>query len=158
LEKFESNSGVFIFRMEPREYTLFKGILSEYPLQQIGEQRISADSPPDEVAEEQKLLEDSLEEYRDKMRDELDKFLSEEDRLAKDEHGWTLTLDVAGIDWLLQILNDIRVGSWVELGRPEPESPVEVVTPEQLRRATALQFCGMWQSILLNALETGEAI
>ena len=152
-EGFDAESGTFTFRFQGREYSFFKDLLADYPLQSGARQRISADAPQDAIAGEQQLLEESLDEHRANSRKELQDFLAKDKRLTRDDHGWKLVLDAPGIDWLLQILNDIRVGSWEALGRPEPGSPAQVKNDEQLRRAAALQLSGMWQSILLYALE-----
>lgn len=156
LEAYDAQSGSFTFRLPRREYGYFKELLSEYPRQSGAPHRISADAPGQEIAEHQKLLEESLNEHRQKTRMELEQFLAKDERLIRSKPGWKLTLDEAGIDWLLQILNDIRVGSWVELGRPDPDRPAHVRTPEQVRRAAAMQLCGMWQSVFLYALENRQ--
>jgi len=152
-EKFDEASGAFTFRFQGREYSFFKDLLSDYPLQKGARQPIGGAENAEEMAEEQALLEESLDEHRANSRKQLQDFLAKDERLARDKCGWKLVLDAPGIDWLLQILNDIRVGSWETLGKPEQGSPAVVKTDEQLRSAAALQLAGMWQSILLHALE-----
>lgn len=156
LEAYDAKKGVFRFRMPHDEYAYFADLLSEYPRQTGAPHRISADASGREIAEQQKLLEESLEEHRKATRAELEKFLNNDKRLVLQKAGWKLTLDEPGIDWLLQILNDIRIGSWVELGRPDAENPANVTTPEQMRRAAAMQLCGLWQGVFLHALEHRE--
>ena len=41
--------------------------------------------------------------------------------------GCRLSLSQADLEWLLQILNDIRVGSWVILGSPEEKLEVNLL-------------------------------
>ncbi len=155
-ESFQAESGQFIFRFETREVAFFRDLLLQYPMQHGAQRSISADAPADEIADEQHLLEESLNEYRQKQRQELETFLGKDGRLVQEKNGWKLILDGPGIDWLLQILNDIRVGSWVQLGRPDMDSPARIKSVDHLRHATSLELCGMLQSVFLNALQRGK--
>jgi hypothetical protein len=51
----------------------------------------------------------------------------------------------------MQVLNDIRVGSWLRLG--SPADPYELdLTRENTGDFVALEFCGFVQSVLLRSL------
>ena len=51
--------------------------------------------------------------------------------------GLQLTLSGPEIEWLLQVLNDVRVGSWIALGSPDPESGKKIVFNEKICRISA---------------------
>jgi len=65
-----------------------------------------------------------------------------------------LKLSAPQMEWLLQVLNDIRVGSWLVLGEPDEKKgkPIEV-NDENARYYAAMEFCGLFQMTLLDALQ-----
>ncbi len=150
--RFDQKTGQFLFRFEPHEFAVFRQLLSEYPALAGAPNRISAGAADDEIAAEQELLAECLDEHRAGVRAQLDEFLEKGDRLMKDSQGWKMGLDASDINWLLQILNDIRIGNWTELGRPDPAKGLHLDTMLKMRNASAMQVCGFWQTILLHAL------
>ena len=62
------------------------------------------------------------------------------------------------MEWLLQVINDVRVGCWVKLGRPELE-PVrrKKLTADEARTMSALELSGFFQMVLLGAYDGPEA-
>lgn len=68
-------------------------------------------------------------------------------------HGYVLTLNATEAECLLQIVNEIRVGSWIKVGSPglTPgwQPPVAVETVKYLH---AMEICGTLQMQLLAAL------
>ena len=67
-----------------------------------------------------------------------------------------LLLKGAELEWLLQVLNDVRVGSWLKLGQPD-ENQSPDVTPENFQFVLAMEVCGAFQSALLAALGETES-
>ena len=62
------------------------------------------------------------------------------------------------MDWMLQILNDVRVGCWVKLGRPELESvPKPNLTGQAARNMAALEMSGYFQMVMLEAYKAPES-
>jgi len=58
------------------------------------------------------------------------------------------------MEWMLQLLNDVRVGCWVKLGRPELEGvPKRHLTGQAARDMTALELSGYFQMVLLEAFK-----
>jgi hypothetical protein len=61
------------------------------------------------------------------------------------------------MEWLLQILNDVRVGCWVKIGRPELEPLRKTqLTADESRALSALELSGFFQMILLGAFDVPE--
>ena len=57
-------------------------------------------------------------------------------------------------EWLLQIINDVRVGSWVELGSPDDlDAAEQQVGEESARHLALMELAGMFQSVLLMGTE-----
>jgi hypothetical protein len=69
------------------------------------------------------------------------------------ERQTRLTLTNVEIDWLLQVLNDIRVGLWLKLGSPDQEVEFLGTKPEEVRDHSLMQLAGHFQSFLLYSLE-----
>jgi hypothetical protein len=65
------------------------------------------------------LLDDALAEARSENRKAVDELLSDSKRVKQEDGGWRFILSAADIEWLLVVLNDVRIGSWIELGSPE---------------------------------------
>src|SRR5205823_5179832 len=83
------------------------------------------------------LLEEALSEQRAENKKHLKAFLEEPKRFEKGEAGWRFSLTHAEADWLLQIFNDIRVGSWIEMGSPEER--LDVITEANMRDFWAME-------------------
>jgi hypothetical protein len=71
-------------------------------------------------------------------------------RFVENQAAWRLVLSPADVEWLLQILNDIRVGSWLMLGSPEEE--LEVLSEKNAPHLLAMHMSGHFQMELLEAL------
>jgi hypothetical protein len=57
------------------------------------------------------------------------------------------------MEWLLQVFNDIRVGSWVLLGSPEDNIEAALVDADSARIFWDMEMAGNFQMQLLAALE-----
>jgi len=51
---------------------------------------------------------------------------------------------------LLQVLNDVRIGSWIELG--SPERPLEALGAKTAPAVWAMEMAGAFQMSLLELL------
>jgi hypothetical protein len=146
-----SNQRGYVFHLAKREKHLLLETLQLYPLVPASHHRLAknADSPEDE--ERQRLLEEALAEHRRENRRQLQAMLNESQRFQETEAGFQLNLSAPQIEWLLQVLNDIRVGSWLALGEPEQgEEPQP--NKNNAHCFLALEFCGLFESALLAAL------
>ncbi len=99
----------------------------------------------------QRLLEEAMAEQRAEHKRSLRAFVNA--HLAPPasplNEGCRLTLSGVDMEFLLQVLNDIRVGSWILLG--SPEARVQLNSPD----AWAMELAGFFQSELLSALDQG---
>lgn len=153
--RFTAKTGVFSFRLAAHEQMILRALLAEYPALRGARSPIQP-GEDEKVAGQQQLLEECLDERRKQMRLELDEFLTSGERLKPDprvKETWLLRLDAHGIDWMLEILNDVRVGNWVALGKPDPQERIELTSMEQMRHASAMEVCGILQSLLLHAVD-----
>jgi hypothetical protein len=143
----------FTFSVEPAERSWFQHILQLYPVQQTPLAPISEDAGANE------LLEKSLEDARQKLRDEAAMFLksgSLEIDAAFTE-SWNLILTGEQVEELLQILNNVRVGIWIQLGKPEAMSEAAFLatqSEENIRKHMIMHVCAAWQGVLMEAVDS----
>ncbi len=139
-----------VLHLGKREKQLLFGLLRLYPCVPPAHQPISKTGSLPELEASQALLDEALAEQRAENKKQLQAFLSDPNCFAEDASGWRMTLSPAVLEWLLQIVNDIRVGSWINLGSPEEK--LEVLTPKTAPHVWAMQMAGYIQMELLEAL------
>lgn len=145
-----------VFHLGKREKQLLFETLQLYPLVPASHHRLArnGDSPEDE--ERQQLLDEALAEYRRENRRRIQRMLDEPQRFVETESGFQFTLSPSQIEWLLQVLNDVRVGSWLALGEPEPGEEPEP-DKNNAHCFLALEVCGLFESALLAALGVNQS-
>jgi hypothetical protein len=145
-----------VFQLGQREKQLLFAVLELYPLTPASHHRLSKQGKGPKAKENQQLLKEALAEQRKENRRLVQAMLNEPQRFRETKTGLELVLAPAQIEWLLQVLNDVRVGSWLTLGEPEPgkEPPV---TEQNAKFFFALEVCGLFESVLLAALGVSES-
>ena len=142
----------FVLHIGRRERRLLFEVLKLYPLVPAAHHRVSQTAKQND--EHQTLLEEALSERRQENKRQLVAMLHEEQRFKETDAGYRLTLSAPQMEWLLQVLNDIRVGSWLILGEPDEKKGKPVaLTSENARHYAAMEFCGLFQMTLLDAVE-----
>ncbi len=146
----------WVFQLSRREHQLLVKTLRLYPLVPPAHHRLSGQSNTPALAESQRLLDEALAEQRAGHRRRVQAFLSEPDRFRPSGSGFEFHLSEAEIEWLLQVLNDVRVGAWLALGEPEQgEEPP--LTQDNALYHFALATSGWFESELLAALGVHES-
>jgi hypothetical protein len=140
-----------VFELGQREKRSLPQILKLYPCVPSAHHVFSKSGRlPDSVANQQ-LLDEAMAEQRAENKKRVQALLADPRRFEQTETGARLSISPAELEWLLQVLNDIRVGSWVILGSPENK-------PAELNAATAphflaMEMAGYFQMQLLEALQ-----
>jgi hypothetical protein len=139
-----------VFHLSHRETRLLAQMLALYPRVPPAHHVLSKSGRLPDREENQRLLDEALAEQRAENKTQLRALLADPRRLAHTETGSRLSLSPAEVDWLLQVLNDVRVGSWVILGSPETKLPElsETTAPD----VVAMELAGHFQMQLLAAL------
>lgn len=146
----------FVFQVSATEKELLFGLLMHYPLVSPGHQRLSQTMDLEKLKDDQALLEESLAEAKRENRTQVAAMLAEEGRFQAQKEGYRFTLAASEIDWLLQVLNDIRVGSWIKLGSPDQNASRRAEwTEETAPYWWAMELSGLFQMVLLGALDQG---
>jgi hypothetical protein len=151
------NSQHLIFQLGRREHELLVDLLQLYPLLPTRYHRLSRTADAAAIQADQRLLEEAMASRKTAGREQLRTLLGSGHLLRRHNSGYQLTLPLDQADWFLQVLNDVRVGSWVQLGCPDQQEqrPIEL-TFANARLYLTMELCGAFQSLVLQALEKDD--
>jgi hypothetical protein len=156
-QKSGDGAAAFVYQVSKQEVEWLLGVLKLYPQLDSGYHRITQGAAG-EIKAEQQLLQEAMAQRRREHKSKLEKFLATPGRFrleAPDQFHFSLTPEQ--MEWLLQVLDDVRVGCWVKLGRPELEpAPPKKLTPAEARAMSALELSGFFQMVLLGAYDGPE--
>jgi hypothetical protein len=141
-----------VLQLGLQEKILLTQMLDLYPRIPAAYQPLSKSAGQE--AANQHLLEEALAERRIENKNRLTSILSDPKKMCPSHPGWRLSLTFSEFEQLLQVLNDIRVGSWLKLGAPELALiPLgKQVSPD----FWAMEMAGLFQARLLEVLHEGE--
>ena len=142
-----------LFHLGQREGNLLVQVLKRYPCVPPAHQPLNKSGLLANQQENQRLLDEALAEQRADCKKQLQALLADPRRFHKVDIGFRLSLSQPDIEWLLQVLNDIRVGSWITLG--SPEGKLEHLNATTAPDFWAMELAGAFQMELLQALEEG---
>lgn len=147
----EAKGGLFVFRLARRERELLTHVLKQFPVGGGPVAPLSKSGDEQLLAEHQQQLTEALAEQRAEHKRLLDAFLGEQGRFAEDgKSHFRLRLTTVQVDWLLRVLNEVRVGLWTKLGQPENLAPLALAG--QLDAVVTMEICALFQTRLLAAL------
>ena len=143
------------FQLNERERDALVQILQSYPVLPPAHHLVSRQLPGAQVADYQRLLDEALAEQRAANQQHLQAWLTAPGRFQQKKAWFALTLDRDDVEWLLQVLNDIRVGSWLLLGSPDfSDTPPEIIAPSLLPAWAGMELSAYFQMNILDALES----
>jgi hypothetical protein len=147
------------FQLGRREQHVFCEVLRAYPLTPLEHHRIVRGDAPGPAGEPQGLLNDSMSALKAASRRRLDTFLANHRRFIPLADGSRLVFTREELEWLLQVLNDVRVGSWLALGSPDPDAgDPPRLTPETARYLPLMQLAAAFQYAFLAALDGTDGV
>ena len=146
-----SHKQQFSFLLDAREKEILFDVLQLYPLVPPSRPRLSKSGEGPQHEENQRLLEEALDEQRRRNRKHVMTMLQEPGRFRETKNGLQLTLSAPDVEWLLQVFNDVRVGAWLALGEPEELEPPEI-NKTNAPYLVAMETAGYFESVLLAAL------
>jgi hypothetical protein len=142
-----------VFEISLPERRLLFEVLKLHPLISATHYRLSKTARSAKHDENQRLLEESLAAQRQENRKNVRAMLNEAGRFQAAASGFQLTLSGPEIEWLLQVLNDVRVGSWIALGAPDPEQGKKTTFDEKtVPHFRAMELAGAFETVFLDAL------
>jgi hypothetical protein len=140
----------YCFQFGHREKALFAFLLRLYPVIPSAHQALSKAAA--RMDENQKLLDEALAEQRKENKQHVEKLLTDPRRFKEKGAGAEMNLSAGEIEWMLQVLNDVRVGNWILLGSPE-EQPHFDPKAENAPYVIAMGLASNFQMDLLDALK-----
>jgi hypothetical protein len=139
------------FQLEDREKAVLLTLLKLYPVTRERYQRLSKS---EDKAEAQELLEKELAEQQRANGIVIGRMLRSRIVFRRKESGWAWSVSAEQIESLLQVLNDIRVGSWAALGSPDGvKETLAALNEKTARYLWAMEMSGQFQAALLEAME-----
>lgn len=143
-----------VFQLGKREKSLLLEVLKLYPQVPIAHHRISSSNDASAAESNQKLLEESLTEHRKENKKALEAMLGEANRFEEVPGGYRFRVTKHEQEWLLQVINDVRVGSWLNLGSPdEKRGKLPRLSLQNARYLWAMEVSGHFQYALLAGAE-----
>lgn len=154
----EREGGKLVFRLNGREKVLLERLTGFYPLRTDCDATISRDSAA-ELQDANELLAEAMRDKRQELSTWLSQRLHEGGLLNAKGKEWRLVLESDDVENLLQVLNELRVSSWVKLGKPQD---LDAVSPSAEAAFAAaplhalMMLAGQFQMVLVQALN-GES-
>jgi hypothetical protein len=153
MTRIAKTSKLWRFALDEREKDCLELVLQSYPAIPRAHQPLSRHTAEGLDAEDTALLDEALEDQRQAHRNHLQRWWRKPGRLRQQEDTWELEVPVSDLDWLLQVLNDVRVGQWIRLGAPETiDNPLALLKKDG-KALFLMELAGMFQMTLLEAGE-----
>ena len=145
----------FTFGLGPEEQEAFVTLLRFYPVAVGGRGAISKALNTETIAEAQKMLDEAVAEQIAESKKLVEAFVADPKRFKlQEDETYRMFLKEDEVEWLLQVLNNIRVGSWMELGSPEPGGELTLPPKEDSGRMVwSIYASDIFLGSLLYALE-----
>ena len=154
MKLFKHEGDKFIFDLGQRERALWQAVLGHYPLLPASHHKLTRATDAGVDPSDQKLLEEAMSALKREHQSRVKEFLKNQGRFVAQGSGYRLTLSRQDLDWLLQVLNDVRVGSWMKLGCPDPdEGKLPALTDANAPFLFLMELSGQFECELLEALD-----
>ena len=145
----------FTFELEWIERFQLQEVLRHYPLTPLDHYQIARNTETGPRSGDQPLLEEAMAAHQQSLRQKIHELLMPGRRFAKDADTYLLTLQGEEVEWLLQALNDVRVGCWVHMGCPEEER-LAALNKTNAGYHVLMETALMFQAHLLHALHESD--
>ena len=141
------------FALHLEEKALLLHVLGLYPLVPATHYRLSKGGDLTNQAEDQLLLEESLVAQHQENRRQIAALMNDPKRFTATENGSRASFSRGEIEWLLQVCNDVRVGSWLALGSPDEKSlPEQELNEQTVPHLLIMDAAGFFEMQFLQAL------
>ena len=140
-----------VFHLLAQEKRLLFAVLKLYPMIPESHATLSKTGDSEALAEKEQFLREVLAEQRQQHQEKLRSLLNDSQWFTRCANGYRFTLSDTHREWLLQVLNDIRIGSWLKLGAPEDYHCHKIpVTPKNARYLMAMDICAFFQNAFMG--------
>lgn len=143
----------FDLALDEQQKQLLDMLLRLYPQVPIGHWKLTKTGGLPDADSGQELLDDSHAEIRKAHQRQVLAWIGDATRLRPCPDGFVLRLSQAEAETFLQVLNDIRMGSWLALGSPTER--LTRLTEKNAPHVWAMELSRVFQMELLEAMEGG---
>ena len=148
----------FQFELGRNERLRFIYLLKLYPLVPATHHRLSKDRKIPNGEENQQLLVEAHHHQREAHRKQVEVWLNDPHRFVAAGSKFQVEISRSQIEWLLQVVNDIRVGSWIALGSPEMlDISSKQLNEQNAPQVMAMELAGYFESFFLEVIN-GERV
>ena len=147
--------GPFHLSLNQDEWATLMDLLTQYPRTPSHHHRLQPDGKGDPALKEsEQWLKESIANHQTERTRQLKEWVQHlEPEMSEDGEAFQLTFDADRAEWLVEILNDIRVGCWLALDCPSPEDLTgKRWKSEDVPNLWSMEISGIYQSVLLKAL------
>lgn len=147
----------FEFEMDVAEAEALRWLFSQYPVDDEHAFDVSKTSEGGDIDGAAEALTMSMDDLKRQLKGRVATFLEETDQIRESgEEGVThLTVKIDDVEWMLQVLNETRVGAWRLLGCPEDID--EANRDEGASYGFLMEVAAFFQSALIYAYSPGMA-
>jgi len=139
-----------------REEKHLLNVLQLYPLVPASHQQLSQGREIPDREANQRLLEESLQAQREENQKKVMELLNETNRFTEIEQGYRAKFTRGEIEWLLQVFNDVRIGSWLALGSPAAHPEIKPgMSHQTMSHIVTMDIAGFFEMAFLRAV-SGE--
>jgi len=155
MRRVKTTTKSWAFAVSERERDFLIAVLRAYPAIPDDYQTLSRESADRLSPEDTELLHESLNEQRRAHKAKVRRWLKAGARFQPVDDEWHFRLARTDLDWILQVLNDVRVGHWLQLGSPDDiHNPIELLQKDPAA-FFHMEAAGMFQMELLGAIQDG---
>ena len=134
------------YELDEKEAVVLKSLLNHFPFTKSFPSKMSKGTHDAQSLDREILLNSSLSTHRGGLEKAAKKLARES--LSEGLSNWSLKLKPDEQETMLQILNDIRIGAWRELGEPE-DTQQKPVPPAQFQLWNLMNLAGYFESGLI---------
>ena len=144
----KNHGSLWQYELQDIEAVVLESLLKQYPFTNLTPVKISNGKMKSEDLDREILLNESLAAHRNELK-QIAVNLAKE-CLSRQKDKWFLTLKPDSKEILLQILNDIRVGIWKELGESEDIHEPPKDSMQKLKLWQCMQLSGYFEEMLVG--------
>jgi hypothetical protein len=146
----KQSGGAWQYALNQNELELLAHLLKQFPFTENVPANISKTDKDSKSVEREKMLNESMAEHRKELKRQAVNLITGK-KLKKRAKRHLLTLTAEDREILLQILNDIRVGCWHSLGKPERLELQKLdCAPQKLRYHSLMNLAGYFEHHLIG--------
>jgi len=144
----------FEFEFAPVEKGLFFHLLGLYPAVPVSYHKLTKGRRIPHEAENQALLNEAIKAQRVECQKEIIALVKDTGRFTDGEESTRAVFKTGELEWLLQVLNDVRVGCWIAAGSPDLQEEERKLRRDQqsLQHVMLMELAGGFQMLFLRAV------